>query len=120
MKALLLIAHGSRKVEANEEVRKLTEKLGQMLKEDFGVVECGFLELAEPSIPDGIECCIRQGASEVSVLPYFLVNGKHVARDIPEEVEKKQKEHPGCKILLLPYLGAEAALAEMIAKKASE
>ena len=51
-------------------------------------MDCGFLELAEPSIPDGIQRCIDAGATEVVVVPYFLSAGRHVSEDIPAEVEK--------------------------------
>ena len=69
-------------------------------------LSCAFLELAEPSIPDGIEACIQAGAEEVIVLPYFLSAGRHVQEDIPREVAGKQQEHPRIPIRLAPYLGS--------------
>lgn len=111
MKALLVVAHGSRRAESNDEVRALTARIREQAGARFGMVECAFLELAEPSIPDGIECAIRNGAEEVVVLPYFLSAGRHVVKDIPEQVRAKQGEHPRVKIILAPHLGAAQGIA---------
>jgi sirohydrochlorin ferrochelatase len=72
------------------------------------------LELAEPSIPDGIEAAVKAGAGEVVVLPYFLSAGRHVAEDIPAEVERKQGEHPDVRIRIAPYLGQAEGLTEVL------
>lgn len=112
MRALLIVAHGSRRAESNEEVRALTDRIREQAGERFGMVECAFLELAEPSIPDGIECALRNGAGEVVVLPYFLSAGRHVAKDIPEQVRTKQLERPDVNIRIVPHLGAAEGIAE--------
>ena len=115
MKALLVVAHGSRRQESNDEVRQLTARLQGMASANYGDVRCAFLELAEPLIPDGIAQCIAQGATEVVVLPYFLSAGRHVAKDIPDEVAKAQAAHPQAKVRIAPYLGmAESLLPVML------
>lgn len=113
-KGLLLVAHGSRRQASNDEVRQLTAKLKQKAGSRFTAVECAFLELAEPSIPDGIECCIRQGAQVVEVLPYFLSAGRHVSEDIPEQVEIKRREHPDIDIRLSRYLGEANVIPDVL------
>ena len=92
MKSLILVAHGSRRAASNDEIRELTERLARQADGAFGRVSCAFLELAEPSIPDGIEQAVRAGAREVIVLPYFLSAGRHVAEDIPGLVAGKRLE----------------------------
>lgn len=113
-RALLVVAHGSRREQSNEEVRALTAMLRQHATGEYSQVDCAFLELAEPSIPDGIEQCIAAGASEVVVLPYFLSAGRHVVKDIPADVAGKQAEHPGVTITIAPYLGAAAGIVELM------
>ena len=71
MKGLLLVAHGSRREASNEEIRALTKILASRAGDQFIDIRCAFLELAEPSIPDGIGLCVDAGADEVIVLPYF-------------------------------------------------
>jgi len=114
MKSLLLVAHGSRRAESNTEIARLAERLRERLDEPDTLVEHAFLELAEPSIPDGIEHCIRRGATSVRVVPYFLARGTHVAVDIPNEVRDKLVEHPDIDIRVTDYLGTSDALVDVL------
>jgi sirohydrochlorin ferrochelatase len=114
MRALLVVAHGSRRTASNEEVRVLTRELRQAANTAFGQVECAFLELAEPSIPDGIDGCIARGATEVVVLPYFLSAGRHVVKDIPEIVAASQARHPTVALRIAPYLGQATTLVSSL------
>ena len=114
MKSLLLVAHGSRRPASNDEIRDLARRLGERAGEDFGIVECAFLELADPSIPEGIELCIDRGATEVVVVPYFLSAGRHVVEDIPAEVKPKQRQHPRVRIRIAPYLGSSERITELL------
>ena len=114
MKALLVVAHGSRRVESNDEVRALTGRLGAQADGLYGRVQCAFLELAEPSIPDGLRTAIRSGATQLTVVPYFLSAGRHVVTDIPAEIDVVRREHPDIEIVLAPYVGAAEGLTELI------
>ena len=118
MKVLLVVAHGSRRVESNDEVRDLTGRLGAQTNGAYDLVQCAFLELAEPSIPDGLRAAIRSGAQQVVVVPYFLSAGRHVVTDIPAEIDVVRKEYPDIEIVLAPYVGAAAGLTELILMQA--
>ncbi len=118
MKALLLVAHGSRRKESNEEIAHLAARLSEQAEGRFDIVDHAFLELAEPLIPDGIEQCLQKGAQSVHVLPYFLARGTHVVEDIPEQVAIKQNEYPDMDIRITPYLGTVAELPEVLLKLA--
>ena len=119
MKSLLLVAHGSRRQASNEEVRELTSRLAQHAGDAYGYVDCGFLELAEPSIPEGIQRCMDAGATEVVVLPYFLSAGRHVAEDIPNEVRIKQQEYPQLPIRISSYLGEATGIPDLLLQAAT-
>ena len=114
MQALLLIAHGSRRQASNEEVKSLAKLLAESPKIDGKIVECAFLELADPSISIGISTCVQKGATCVVVLPYFLSAGRHVAVDIPAELVKAQKIHPQVEIKIAPYLGSANEIGEIL------
>jgi sirohydrochlorin ferrochelatase len=113
-KALLVVAHGSRREASNDEVRCLSKLIEQKCGERYQLVKVAFLELADPSIPNGIEECIKAGAGEVVVMPYFLSAGRHVATDIPQEVAPKQQQYPDIIIRIAPYLGAADGIAELM------
>ena len=51
MKALVVVAHGSRRAASNTEVGELACRLAGLVHTDYPLVSAGFLELAEPSIP---------------------------------------------------------------------
>ena len=117
MKSLLVVAHGSRREESNDEVRDLTACLREQSADAYAQVVCAFLELAEPSIPDGIRNAIRAGAEQVTVVPYFLSAGRHVVKDIPAEIEVVRSESPDVEIVLAPYLGAAPGLTQLLLRQ---
>lgn len=112
--ALLIVAHGSRRVQSNDEIRALTGRVRQAAGDRFTAIECAFLELAPPSIPEGLAQLIDGGATDITVLPYFLAAGRHVAEDIPAEVEPARIAHPQLSIVIAPYLGRAEAMPELL------
>lgn len=116
--ALLLVAHGSRRAESNHEVAQLAQQLQADLTADFAMVKAAFLELAEPSIPEGIKACALAGANRVVVLPYFLNTGRHVAEDIPAEINKARQKLPDLNIHLQAHIGALPEMRSLLLKAA--
>ena len=112
---LILVAHGSRRADANEEVRALAVELAPRVAGRYAQVWPAFLELAEPSIPAAIDAAVAAGADAVAVLPYFLVAGRHAERDIPALVAARQAAHPQVRIVQLDYLGRMPELVELLA-----
>lgn len=120
MKALLLIAHGSRREASNQEVRDLVQRLGEVAEKDFNIVLPAFLELAEPDIPTGVEQCVEAGATQVIAVPYFLAAGRHVVTDIPEELKIARQKHPGLELRQADYLGKHDAINSILLALARE
>jgi sirohydrochlorin ferrochelatase len=116
--ALLLVAHGSRRQLSNNEVTELADKLRGSCHDDYRIVHSGFLELATPSIPEGIENCINDGATRVTILPYFLNSGRHVVEDVPEIVAEARNRHPDVDIIIAPHLGASPLMVELLVESA--
>ena len=106
MHALLIVAHGSRRAESNEEIKALTEQVASRANEHFDLVDCAFLELADPLIPDGVNSMVERGAKSIVIVPYFLAKGAHVRDDIPETVALAQAAHPSVTITVSNYFGA--------------
>ena len=119
MNALLLIAHGSRRQQSNDEVKVIADKLHRQCADQYPIVEAGFLELADPLIPDGIKRCIDRGASSIVVLPYFLNSGTHVVTDIPEIVNETKNHYPDIDIKLSQHLGASELMMELLITSAN-
>ena len=119
MKALLLIAHGSRREQSNTEVVILAETLKQKCSEHYPIIHAGFLELAEPLIPDAIKKCVNDGATSIIVLPYFLNSGLHVIEDIPTIVHDTEKNYPNVEIKIAPHLGDSALMIDLLISSAN-
>ena len=92
MKSVLFISHGSHSPDTETEVRAYVRQLKSL--SDVGIMEYAFLEIAHPTIPEGIDICINKGATEVVVLLNFLNAGKHVDEDIPRIVNEARAKHP--------------------------
>lgn len=119
MKALLLVAHGSRRKQSNDEVKLLAEKLKNNCAEQYDIVNASFLELADVLIPEGIKQCIDEGASSIVVLPYFLNSGVHVTQDIPNEVNQCLSQYPETDISVAAHLGASSLMMDLLISSAS-
>ena len=120
MHALLLIAHGSRREASNTEVRELATRLEQIAGDRFDCVVPSFLELAEPGIPAGVDLCVKAGATTITAVPYFLAAGRHVASDIPDELEKAARMHQAVTIQQSDYLGKHESIVELLLTLALE
>jgi sirohydrochlorin ferrochelatase len=114
MKFLLLIAHGSRRENANDEIKLLAARVAGLESNDYDGVVTAFLEMAEPDIHQGVRDCIEQGASSIVVVPYFLASGNHVVKDIPGEIACALAGHSSVDIRISRYLGSSDAMADLV------
>ena len=119
MKHALIIAHGSRRMASNDEVREVTRRFS-LQEHGFDQVHCAFLELDEPNIPQGLLSAIEEGATEIIILPYFLSAGRHVSEDIPAQIAPVQNDYPQVAIKIAPYLGASSVIPEILLSQAKE
>lgn len=79
---ILLLSHGS-KLQQSEEV---INSYLQMYKEAYpkAIVEYGFMEIRQPSIPKAINKLTEGNDLEkIIVVPIFIAHGLHTKRDIP-------------------------------------
>jgi sirohydrochlorin ferrochelatase len=114
--ALLLIAHGSRNAEANDDLFALAEDL----RDVYAIVEASFLELAEPTIETAVNRCVDLGAERVVLLPYFLSAGVHVRRDLQEKRDRLTRDHGGVEFVLAEPLGRHPLMREIVLQRAAE
>ena len=114
MKVLMLIAHGSRKQAANDEVSRLAEQISNLEGSEYDAVIPAFLEFAEPDIHQGVERCVELGADTIVAMPYFLAAGRHVAEDIPKEIKCARAGNPQVNIEISQYMGESEAMARLV------
>ena len=115
--ALLLIAHGSRHAEANDDLHHVAAELR---RRGQAVVEAAFLELADPGIDAAAERCVAQGAEVVVLVPYFLSAGVHVRRDLTAAQERLAQRFAGVRFLLAEPLGRHPLLLDVVADRVAQ
>ena len=97
---LVLLAHGSRDPNWTKSFEKLLADLKN--ETENGCVRLAFMELAKPSLEDAVMACVKDGATQIRVLPLFMALGKHLEKDIPKQVERLAALHEKIKFKLLP------------------
>ena len=110
--AIILIAHGSRREEANRELKQLARTIAGTRPDSLVVP--AFLELAEPTIPAAVQSCIGQGVRAIQLFPYFLSAGVHVTRDLEGFRQQFTTEHPDVEFRLLRPLGAHPEITRLV------
>ena len=75
------------------------------------------MDLALPNIAQGVEACVRAGANEIVVHPYFLGPGIHTRRDIPRAVESAAARHPGLRVVVSEPLGVHEKLVDVVLER---
>jgi sirohydrochlorin ferrochelatase len=116
--AALLIAHGSRRPEANRDLVELAVAIRG--RTHYPIVEIAYLELAEPTIPQGARRCVEQGATRVLLLPYFLSAGAHVVEDLERIRADLGLEFPAVQFTLCQPLSLHPLLIEIVVERLKE
>jgi sirohydrochlorin ferrochelatase len=117
-KALLLIAHGSRKDEANDDLHEVVEEM--RARGTFAIVEGAFLELAQPTIEESAARCVAQGTDRIVLLPYFLSAGIHVRQDLADIRDRLAARYSPVQFHLAEPLGPHPLLLDIIASRIRE
>jgi sirohydrochlorin ferrochelatase len=115
---LLLIAHGSRRMDANDDLAHLAQVLAQ--SGEFLHVQASYLELCPPTIIEGGIQCVTAGATCVVMVPYFLSAGVHVVEDLTAAQFELAKRFPTVAFLLAEPLGRHPLLAQIVTQRVSE
>lgn len=116
-RAILVIAHGSRLEEANEDLEWLAEEIRQRCPETL--VESAYLEIADPDILTAGTRCVEQGATRVVLLPYFLSPGRHAALHLAEHRDELSTRFPEVTFELRQPLGRHPGLVDVVIDRLS-
>lgn len=113
--AVLLVGHGSRREESNEQVRRLAASLEGRLEIP---VDAAFLELAEPAIDEAI-ATLAPTVSTVTVVQLSLFAASHVKNDVPLAIQRARGEHPGLTLNNGAHLGIHPSIVELLDDRAA-
>lgn len=80
----------------------------------YGHMETAFLEFASPTLMQACDKAVTLGFSVLDVYPAFLTLGRHVGKDIPQQLGQVMEKYAQVEIKLLDYLGSSPTLSEWI------
>jgi len=118
MQAVLYICHGSRVKKARDEAIDFVQRC--QAKIDVPIQEICFIELAEPSIAQGIETCVNKGATSIAIIPVLLLKANHVKHDIPKEIARAKELYPQVTIILGQPFGVHEKVLRIIVERIRE
>jgi sirohydrochlorin ferrochelatase len=113
---VIVFAHGSRIELANQAVRTVAAELARA--DRFRHVEAAFLELGQPDLEGAAVRLADRGVRRIVVIPYFLMLGLHLERDLPRIVEQISNSHSDLEISVTPPLDGHPALLEVLLDRA--
>lgn len=117
--AILYVGHGSRVEAGNQELLSFIEKTKTQFP-DIPIQETGFIELTSPTIVEAVRACVDQGATHIAVVPVLLLTAQHAKEDIPEEIEKAQKQFPHVHFAYGKPFGIEPTIIDLIKQRVEE
>jgi sirohydrochlorin ferrochelatase len=103
MSAVIVLGHGSLASGVPEQMDQVANALAMRLP--HLTVRAAHRELCEPNFESVAADLVRQGHARIVVLPYFLHNGHHLQRDIPEQLSALRVAFPNTDFVLAEHLG---------------
>lgn len=113
--ALLVVDHGSKRTAAND----MLLEIGEMIRGKTAIpVYTAHMEIAAPTIDEGVKACIRDGATHLIVVPFFLSPGRHSTTDIPSMTKVALGEFPDVTYEVRPPIGTHPGIIDVIIDRA--
>lgn len=142
-KVLVVVSHGSKRSESNQEFKDFIRKLNQINQKQLkqikteeskndSLLEKGnrikiyqeirgaCLEFASPQLESVIEDLIEEKKAEVEILPLFIFAGYHVRQDIPERMKELKEKFEQLEYQILEHPAAADDFASNIYQQALE
>nr|WP_205825385.1 sirohydrochlorin chelatase [Bacillus sp. RO1] len=112
----MYVGHGTRSKKGAREAKEFLGRVIARVDTHAPIQEISFLELTEPYIPEGFERCVAKGATEITVVPIFLLTAGHIKEDIPEALEPLRVKYPQVSVEIAPAFGVQERIVEAISE----
>ncbi|MEO2074074.1 MAG: sirohydrochlorin chelatase [Bacillus sp. (in: firmicutes)] len=114
MKAILYIGHGTRSKKGAEEAKAFIERV--MNQVNIPIQELCFLELTHPLIEEGFKRCVERGATDITVVPLFLLAAGHIKQDIPDALSSLKVKYPQIQVNVRDPFGVQGLILDGVAE----
>jgi sirohydrochlorin ferrochelatase len=112
MNAVILFSHGSLLCGAGEALQAHAERL--RTQGIAPIVRIGYLNYSQPLFIETVAQCVKEGATRIFVLPYFLVPGYFVKVDLPKAVAEAERKFPSVQFRIADAIGYDERLADAL------
>lgn len=109
-RGLLIIDRGSREPEAHEELHLITEQAAKSGRYDYA--DCCFLEVLPPYIDDAMKKCLPKNLDTLTVVPYFLYQGKKIKAAVTEVM--RYQKHTQTQIRVTKAMSNHMSMVELV------
>ena len=119
MEAVIILGHGSKSADAIDDFNYIVKTFREKAenKQVFGA----HMELANPSLEEVVSEIGSSGDTrQVIIIPYFLFNGNHIQKDIPEKIKDLGYQFPHLNIRLGEPIGKEPRMVDLLLQKTKE
>lgn len=117
MKAVVLLAHGSRNPDWKRPLEAVLARARAL--DPTREVGLAYLERTQPDVFTVCADLVERGATDIELVAVFLAPGGHVRSDIPELVEQLVKRHEGLRVRFSGQaLGEHPDVVEALARTA--
>ncbi len=109
--AVIILGHGS-KSDGDPTINRIAASV--KARGRFEIVEHAFLRYARPNPDEAVDRCVRQGATRVVIVPFFLHQGAHVTKDIPALVWRAKKQNPTVDFVVTDFVGTHPLMTDIV------
>lgn len=118
MQAILYVAHGTRLQAGVDEAKNFVSYHMKRVKAPIQVMS--FIDLASPSIDEGIETCALQGATKIAMVPILLLEAGHAKNDLPKAISQAKVKYPNIEFTYGSPFGVHDNMIETIVERLRE
>ena len=115
---LLMIGHGTKDNDGRQSLLDFAAAY-QALDTSRPVLPC-FLELTGPTIQEGVDRCVEEGYTEISVLPILLFAARHNKFDVTNELDRARARHPQLKFYYGRHFGITPRILDLWRSRLAE
>ncbi|MFW6294720.1 MAG: sirohydrochlorin chelatase [Halanaerobium sp.] len=117
-KALVVVSHGSKRKESNQEFKDFIKKLNKVnsegIESEYTKIKGACLEFASPQLEIVIKNLIISGYEKIDIFPLFIFAGYHVREDIPQRMEELKNKYNQLEYKILEHPAAADDFADYI------
>ena len=115
---IVILGHGSNLKRANDTVGRVAAEIKK--RSGLGVVEPAYLQLCKPDLKTVIKKVVKAGCRRIVIVPFFLFEGNHVRRDIPNAIKQDVKIYRQVEFIYAKNIGQDPRISDIVMDRISE